>query len=298
MLSRFIQHFQEKGCKTLIATSNAVHCINNFPAEIPSGMSFQQVTDARSAAFFAYGKAKISMSAVLLILNADEMPHSYTALTEAWFQKVPLIVVSLSSDENPDGLEYLEPCIRESWTLSSDSTDSDLCRIADRSSCGTGPVLIRLSLADCHPPEEPCSRACEDVISKLAKFLRSGEHILYFGDTAHAGIKENYLIRIGANTPYGVISKYMGFILGCKARSYLVAPLSVFGFDANIFNNRYIDQRFRVVFVKNGEEKFVQPAEWIKSNGIHYTTCDRFTPEAANDFVMAEQASVVIVNAD
>ena len=99
----------------------------------------QYIEDVRSAIFTAYGIAKISSKPILAIVDDEYLPNTYTGLTEAWFQRVPVVVLSINSRDK-ESSTYLERCLDKISFI--DINDSSV-KLDDISLSTYGPTLIK-----------------------------------------------------------------------------------------------------------------------------------------------------------
>lgn len=65
----------------------------------------------------------------------------------------------------------------------------------------------------------------------------------------------------------------MGYLCGTQGDVYCLLPLSWLKSDLNIFNNRYLDSRFKLVALADVELDF-EIGQWLSSNGIAFKTCE------------------------
>ena len=77
-----------------LVNSRFIICGDNLNVGDLQG-NLKTIKDVRSAAFYAFGKSKVTNENVVLLINGDYLPNAYTVLTEAWFQKTNLIIIAL-----------------------------------------------------------------------------------------------------------------------------------------------------------------------------------------------------------
>jgi hypothetical protein len=92
-----------------------------------------------------------------------------------------------------------------------------------------------------------------------------------------------------------MISKYLGYTLGCNGKCILVMPIKLFIYDANIFNSRYIGNRFKIIFLREKDDTIL-PQTWIENNQIECRNIDAFSLQEAQILVNADKPMVVIFN--
>ena len=99
--------------------------------------------DARSAAFFAMGRTIKEKTTVGLALPGAYLASTYTAITEAWFQKVNVVVFAFYDKFSEVSTAWIDRCIVKSMTIGADEIDDSIDEI--ESCCGmNGPVLINI----------------------------------------------------------------------------------------------------------------------------------------------------------
>src|SRR5574344_1251469 len=203
---QLIQSFALHGVKDIVTTD-----IIRFLQEDSNPIQIDVVQDARSAAFNALGKTKMSGLPVLLMLDEAYIASIYTSLTETWFQQEHIIVIAYNSNLYKHN-EYLDRCILGSFHL---LDDTDIERLVNKSLALAGPVLIKVAEDFC--PQKKCNY--DDILSILGKYVTSKD-ILFCYNTVSDDICK--IKNISKAHKYCVISKYVGYMLGCKeSKGYL-----------------------------------------------------------------------------
>lgn len=248
------------------------------------------IDDARSATFFAYGEAKLLQQPVVLVVDVHFLTHCYTGLTEAWFQQVPLIVVSVAKTEDEIYYDYLQPCLHKVFTIKNEFKEFDR-EISTPTFIGNGPILINLiaALPYSNSPQY------EFVLDMLNQCLTEKDSILFYGSGLN---KSKYKFRVLAHEfadKYGMISKYVGYIQGDANKSILVIPLDLFCYDANIFNCRYINEKFKLIILREKEDLSF-PFNWLENNHIICKRLDKFSLKEAQDLVFSNKPMAVFLD--
>ena len=106
MIDSIISCLNAKGVVRFVNTTTQI----KEKISYPSNIEWYYIEDVRSAVFNAYGMSKISHSPVAIIVEEAYLPNTYTALTEAWLQRVQVIVLALNS-MNLDSSFYLNRCV-------------------------------------------------------------------------------------------------------------------------------------------------------------------------------------------
>lgn len=227
-----------KVVSTIYTKENNVECIN----------------DARSAAFYAFGEERKRGSAVLII-NGYELQSAYTAITEAWFQKANLWIIALYENYDEINTTFLNRCVNKSILI---DCESAIDKIDDNLRKVIGPKLI--NVMDTY--YDTNTNDYSDIISKVEAIDETIEIITFNGkDRDNKNIENIYR--------YGILSKYLGKTAVSEKNSILICTSDVFLLDLNIFNNRYITEKFKIIVQdKDSTIKNRNIDKWIESNGI------------------------------
>ncbi len=282
--------YKSRGCTKIVLTSDVAFILDSISCEQKNGLTINVMDDVRSATFFAYGEAKITQTPALLIVKNYYLTNCYTGLTEAWFQQIPLIVISLTKNENSVYYDYLTSCICKGLTLKSNDFEeykSDL----EVSLSAFGPTLINLIMQ--FPDRKYDS--CKKVLNVLNSSLEKEDTVICYGDLS---LDLNYkfkILLVDESNKYGIISKYMGSLLGCNGNCYLIAPLELFKYDTNIFNNRYINNRFKVLFINDGDNS-INPQKWVENNNIQFKVINALTLKEVETFIFTDNPAVMVLN--
>lgn len=290
MFEDILDFYKEKHCEHVVVTSDVAFIFDSIPEEKKSGLTINVIDDARSATFFAYGQAKIFQTPVVFVVGNQYLTNCYTGLTETWFQQIPLIVISLAEDEKSIYYDYLTPCICKGLTIKVDELENYKSYLEEGISA-FGPTLFNLVVE--FPHRE--SNSCVKILKLLNSSLGKDDTVICYGNIS-SNYEYNFKIHlVNENNKYGIISKYMGYLLGCGGNCYLVAPLELFKYDTNIFNNRYISTAFKVIFVNSGYD-LLNPKEWIKNNEIECRNINALEPKVIAEFTSINKPMVLILN--
>lgn len=215
------------------------------------------IKDARSATFFAMGEGAKGND-IVLILTSDELQSAYTAITEAWFQKIKLCVISINKETYTD-TRFLERCMNSIITI---NTESEVVNLNKKFLEANGPKLINIMEVN----EVEKLNDYEAIVSQIRRSNNNIEIIVYNGnDTEVKNIETQYR--------YGVLSKYLGKTIVSHKESVLICTADIFMLDLNVFNNRHITEKFKTIVVdKNNLLKQSNIGKWIDSNSINIYT--------------------------
>lgn len=218
------------------------------------------IEDARSAAFYALGMALRKKETVVLFVPGEYITNVYTAITEAWFQKANIIVVSIFDKTSEVKTSWMDRCVIESLTASID--EKDLISDFIRENIGVkGPVLLNLI-------DNNVNYLNKDY-SDLLNYLAEHKVITYnalFGEKSE-NIQRKY--------KYGVISKYIGMstvencgILICTCDCVLV--------DTNVFRTRYANSNMKIIILDDGRLYSNNFDKWLSSNNWDCKITDNY----------------------
>ena len=224
-----------------------VSTIDEIPANI-------YINDARSAAFYAFGQERKGSGAIL-VLNGYELQSAYTAITEAWFQKANLYVVAIFDKINGLNTNFLNRCVNKTIFIENEEElnkiDSDFVKVI-------GPKLIKVMGKNVNVEKNNYN----DLISDIKKINNDIEIITY-------NAKDEQKQNISEMHKYGILSKYLGKTAVSDKSSILLCTADIFLLDLNIFNSRYVSEKFKILVVdKDNVIKKKKIDDWISSNEI------------------------------
>ena len=108
------------------------------PITYPGATQYQ---DARSAAFYAMGIAIKKRCSVTLVVPGQYLTSTYTAITEAWFQKANVIVIALFDKASDVKTVWMDRCVVQTGTYGADEEPAFL-QALEQARCAQGPVLL------------------------------------------------------------------------------------------------------------------------------------------------------------
>lgn len=257
---------------------NARHVISVHPIDIEGNNNTCSFNDARSAAFYALGLAIKEKEPVYLLVPGAFVTSTFTAVTEAWFQKANVIVIAFFERVSDVKTAWMDRCVLDTLTVGENEQEL-FAEFIQRNTGVNGPVLLNVV----------CQRSdVEKTDYKDAmKYLESGPIIAFNGEKLSHGINVDYRHK------YGLLSKYIGMssvkdcgVLLCTADAVLV--------DVNIFRTRYANANMKIVIIDNdGSITLNGIDDWITSNGWRCRVSDSF--EDINWLLAQEKQSVLVV---
>lgn len=218
----------------------------------------KEVKDARSATFEAFGIIKMSEKPVALIVKEKELSNTLTAVTEAWLQRKDLILITINGNLYLH-YDYLDRCLMSSALLLEDSNEEELVQ---EMQLRHGPHLLRTALK----LEVERSVDYTNILQELDKVLCENDVVFCYNPTQVSG---THNIVISQQHCYCVISKYVGYLLGCNGKAVLCIPENLLAYDSNIFNFRNLPSTLFLVVVADSSGSMSKLSPWIESNGIN-----------------------------
>ncbi len=236
-----------------------------YEADIVNQLPFKDevvhtIHDVRCATFFACGLAQQKNTSVALFIRKEYLPNTHTGLTEAWFQNRHIIVIAFGLDILNDDLNYLKACTCSRLKI---QTNADVIRYIQSDESKTLPELYlvedRIDFEKTICLKDSIDLDClSSVPDKLFLYERFSSLFK----------RHSSIVKISERDKYGSISKYMGFCTVSKNTNLLVIDDSILYLDINLFNNRYMNERFRVMVIGNMNKPNV--LRWLDANQVAY----------------------------
>ena len=248
MLESILKKLQNKGITNVVLTSKCAAFENELSLE------YEYIEDVRSAVFNAYGRAKMGHSPVVVIVDEDYLPSTYTAMTEAWFQRTPIIVLSYNS-HNVESSYYLNRCVDATFFV--DNVDR-IDQVVEDVLNYSGPTLVKIK--ERFDQEESIDYS--QIIESLGRLSDNSLIICYNGKNLNNTIK-----NIEPKYKYGILSKLLGFLSGGKD-CLLCIPEDLLSLDSNIFNIRNLPRSFKLIVKNTGNNYWQKFEKWIAQNDI------------------------------
>lgn len=255
MINKTLEFLFKKGVEKVVNTSNALE----RKMVIPSEIEWYFVKDVRSAVFNAYGMSKISHKPVVVVVEDDFLPNTLTALTEAWFQRVSVVILTVNSNELANS-SYLDRCVDAKYLI---IDADDIKKIVLQ----CGPILIKVKENVCTENKIDYAHIVP-VIENCAK-----DSIVFCYNPTDC--KSGYEI-IKTQYKYGVLSKYVGQLVGGK-KALLCIPEELLALDTNIFNFRDFPQGFRLIVKHTDGFYWNKLKKWMQKNNIKTVEVDSMT---------------------
>ena len=271
MINKIKEVLYVYGYEHIVITKDDTRCVK--------GQHIYIVKDTRSAVFFALGMYKEGVKKIAVVFEEDFLSSAYTAITECWFQRIPILLVAYNSVDS-NGIDYLKRCIDK---INSVKKISELEETVVGWNDIKSPALIRL--------QEYVEFKTFDYSSILDVFIRKfkGKIFVY---NANQKLDIPNICYMQASHMYGVLSKYVGYNYHNPA--ILCIPEEYLSLDINVFNIRYIRKGFKVVVLGNtGIPSFF---DWATNNKISIVeTTQNNIQEHCDSFLNAECPTILYI---
>lgn len=251
--------------------------------EFKGGVTYYQ--DARSAAFYAMGRAIKSHGSVILLIPGDYLANIYTALTEAWFQKANIVVVALHTNLGKIKTVWADRCILTNLTLEVEEFSQREHEIKECFDLH-GPALINILYKKMDENKNDYS----DLINAIIKIKKDAKFICY--NSINNSIDN--VIDISVAYKYGVLSKYIG-MSAVKECGYLLCDASCVMVDVNIFRTRYANKNMKIIIIDDGRMSENSIKQWISGIGWECKCVPVLDNKTAKWFVDQCKQTVIIL---
>ena len=266
MIIKLLKELEKRGVERIVNTSSL---LEEKRDAFNDAFSVTFIEDARSAVFTAYGLAKSSNRPVVVIIEDAYLPNAYTGLTEAWFQRIPVIVIALNSTDKHSS-EYLDRCVDATYYVDS---SSDINLIISNVLQHRGPSLLKVR-----------SEVGMDIKIDYSSIIDLLNSCTCVSNIICYNSNNTEVKNIAPEYKYGILSKYVGLLSGGK-EAVLCVPDEILALDTNIFNFRNFPSNFRLIVKESGLKYWPKLEGWMKNNKINtvvFTNC--------NDNALIEQA--------
>lgn len=222
------------------------------------------VEDLRSAAFLGIGIIQNSKEKVLIVIDECDLANGYTAFTEASFQNTSLHVLMISNSNTYD--ELYDRCFYNVYYYSENLIIEE----------NKGPVMI--------VGKSIVTRKSEREEYSIPYVFTGFEgEILCAKNISVSCMTARKISRWSDNQ--GIISYYVGMLAAKKEDIICICTDNQLLTDINIFNNRYTNDKFKLVVC--GE---LACKEWIMENEFSI-----FSGSEIEKFLTSNQKSILVI---
>lgn len=284
MLTRLLDMIKPYSNGIIVTTGNNIEVLKNV-----NGYEINQVNDARSATFYAFGKSKNMYNPSVLILDYTEAPNSYTGLTEVFYQKLPLFVIVLSTKEKEN---YWNFCCGNYLRIEKTSDLNDKERLYKSfSACKYAPMIIELNTTI----KQKAFLGDDNLVVLLNKYISKDNTIMIqnvvFPETTEI-YSDNIIME--NDQAYGIISKYLGYCWMSQTTNILISTSKEVYLDINVFSCKYISQ-FVKMFIYEMPDYQLNIENWLLYNGFEFIYTNKITQELLDNVMKINKPVFVYI---
>lgn len=227
----------------------------------------EEVNDARSATFFAFGKSNNTFAPTVVVVDEKDATSTYTGLTEAMYQNIPVFMVVISKHEND---EFWSFCTGKHFVVRNEreilEIKNTLPIIFDE--IKFSPILFEVIMEY----QTDLLHLSGEIVTSIGEYLSNQDNIIV-SNIALDGYEDTdkYKVIEDCNETYGVISKYVGYCYNSVVTNILICSSKDVYLDINIFNCRYISPTLKI-FVYENCDYSINIRDWVEANGFKYMT--------------------------
>lgn len=249
------------------------------------------IADARDAAFFAMGLAIKKREPVLLVVDGEHLTNTYTAVTEAWFQKANVIIVSVYYEINKIKTSWLDRCILESSAYQAENQKK--CSDYILHSIGKqGPVLLNILANERKEMKIDYSKIL-NVLDAFYTDNKEHKKVKIYNGKDNV-FKSLSIENISKEYNYGLISKYIAStVMGDD--SVFCCNMDCLLLDLNIFRTKYLNSNVKIIALENEGFDIEKLNDWIASNGLEIFETDLLNVNIVSDFLNASNPAILFV---
>lgn len=284
MINKILKYYYDQGVRELVESQlDPKQCLNSKTVDLYNKIN---IKDVRSATFYSLGKAKMLQNPVILIVDENYISSCYSGLTEAWFQRQPIILISYGINNNKY-LSHLERCL-DRIIYYSDNILNEISEVKDIK----GPILICVEEKNTYDLEIDYTQP----LLKLNEFLDINDSVYCYNSMTSDTVYKFKLHNIIPKNKYGIFSKYLGWSLGDDHYTVLCCPDYLMDIDMNIFNNNNINRKFKIIIFGTSINYFLKrKSSWISANNINVEYYNDFKKPNYKNFIENSSATVIFI---
>ncbi len=294
MIENILELLLNNDCKNIIIQEELCKKIDKDLFEyIEDNFNITKIEDIRSATFYALGTSYMTEKSSILLIEGEYLPNIYTGITEAWFQKKNIIVIALYNDLDKINSEYLRKCIPTIINI----YNNDIEKYKEKIESAVKtifPVLINIKYINF----SNIKINYDEILENLNQFLKEDDELFLYNSNSIK--KYNFRIKnIKEEYKYGIISKYMGYVIAKNKKILLCCTDEILKLDLNIFNNRYINNNMKIIILNKENiisEKNID--KWIKNNNIDIEIYKKIDNKKIKDFYFSNKASIILIGGE
>lgn len=241
------------------------------------------IDDIRSATFFAFGEGKISGKPSILIIDEQDCASTYTGITEAHYQDVPIFIVLISKNEF---WKFWDFCVEKKYIVNNDSDLENIVQIVDTKFFS--PIVIKTYIDDQYDLRLP------KIKINLEKILENKSEI-FIHNIEYYSQADN--VHLDNKSKYGIISRYVGHIQFSNSKDILICREEDLKLDINIFGSRYINDKFKAVVISDGHNVY-DFKKWITSNNVIYDEEQELKEDDIKKLLNSNKAHLILIKGE
>lgn len=273
MIENILDLYKSNNYEDIIITEDIKLLVDYIIQDKKEMFNFKIIEDARSATFFGIGRINVTRKPVMLIMSSDEVASSLTGLTEANYQSLPLIIISIGDKEpklNEECFKYV--------------TKKVISDIKDKESLNNEletyfngkwfkPLLIQIVDKN-EIYYKKNDRGYCDIVEYIINSTSSNSQIfveeILNEDSINIARNKNISVNY-RNSSYGVVSCFLGHATVNDNIQYLITTYSKIVRDINAFNMRGIKRNVVIIYIKsmNIEQKLDL---WFTRNNFDFSS--------------------------
>ena len=275
----------------LLEVINPKEVILGDNIKITSIENATKINDIRSATFYAFGQSKILNDNVVLIIDGKFISNTYTALTEAWFQRANVIIIALYNSFYEINNRYLDRCTLSNKIIFEKDLKNMKMKLKEDLR-KNGPKIYNI-IVDWKFVLEDNSIDYTNELINLKTILKDNDEV-YLYNSNKAEFEDLKIFNIDYKYRYGIISKYVGYLLEKKSsKQILICDEETFMLDSNVLNNRYMSPNFKIILKHNKEINF-EVKKWCEKNKIKYIEYSNNLDEYKNMYNSTDAIIMII----
>lgn len=225
------------------------------------------IKDVRGATFYTFGQGKITNKNVALIIDGNFISNIYTGITEAWFQTTNIIIIALYNSIYDINVRYLDRCSVCNMKFFLKDLEQMKQKIK-KSLEINGPKVYNV-VVDWNIEES--KNDYSKILQLFSEIVKNEDEIYLYNSNQKYERYKNIcnIININYKYKYGILSKYIAYLIEPNtSNKILICNSDCFMLDSNILNNRYMNEKFKVLVIDNNKIDKIE--EWCNSNKINF----------------------------
>lgn len=315
-----LTYFYKKGTNRILTSINSQLCRLCHPNILNSYHSIQ-VLDERSLGYVAIGLYEESEESVLVIVDESKVRNLAPAITEAFYRKFPIIVLSLTN-RSLNNIQYPNDMFGAIGVVDSlmnqEKVDSVLNQLIDLSKTKGGmPVMLCINENGngnwgvmnntnilSKPYVIPSTCAHIQKIKKILASLDAPNAIFYVDsyflceDILNINVCNRIESNYGIYSNEGLLSIMVGASIVAPSKQFIYVGMSLtVMYDLNVLGNRHINNNICICVVDDSNQYIDTLFQTCKTWGYNtYCYADNLFSQASDGIrIAADKPSLIII---